>query len=198
MHYPAHLQKIIEHFKKLPGVGSKSAERFAFQILSWDRSQLSEMARSFQTLHDNLRRCPECGCLIDAGSCAFCSEERAATGALCVLANPKDVFAIERTGEYRGLYHVLGGLLSPMEGFGPEQLSIQKLIERLKVHRISELIIAIDSTLEGDATALYLKRELQSSTVKITRLAFGIPMGSSLDLVDGGTLARALMGRDNL
>lgn len=198
MHYPAHLQKIIEYLKKFPGVGSKSAERFAFQMLDWEKSHLKEMAHCFHALHDKIEYCGECGSLSDIGRCRFCSEERKNRGVLCVVAAAKDVFAIEKTREYHGLYHVLGGLLSPMEGLGPDKLSIPKLKERIAACRIGELIVAVDSTLEGDATSMFLKRELAPFNLNITKLAFGIPMGSSLDYVDGGTLARALMGRDRL
>ncbi len=196
MHYPSHLQKIIEYLKKFPGVGSKSAERFAFQLLNWDTAQLKELAHCFNTLQEKLAICEECGSLIDAGQCRFCAAERKTAGMLCVVATAKEVFAIEKTREYEGLYHVLGGLLSPMEGLGPDKLNIPKLKERIRAHGISELIIALDATLEGDATSLFIKRELESFPLKITRLAFGIPMGSTLDYVDGSTLARALMGRD--
>lgn len=198
MHYPLSLQKVIEYFKKLPGVGNKSAERFAFQLLDWDKTQLKEMGELLHMLKDKIALCAECGSLTEERQCRFCTEERQASGKLCVIGSPKDVFAIEKTREYRGLYHVLGGLLSPMEGLGPEKLTIPKLIERIRAHQIEELIIAVDSTLEGDATALFLKRELEPLNINITRLAFGIPMGSSLDYVDGGTLARALMGRDRV
>lgn len=198
MHYPSHLQKIIEYLKKFPGVGTKSAERFAFQLLDWDKSHLKEMAHCFHTLHEKIGHCEECGSLNDNGNCRFCIDERRKAGMLCVIALAKDIFAIEKTREYHGLYHVLGGLLSPMEGFGPDKLTIPKLKERIAANHITEIIIAVDSTLEGDATSLFLKRELGSLNLKITRLAFGIPMGSSLDYVDGGTLARAFMGRDSV
>lgn len=198
MHYPASLQKVMEYLKKLPGVGNKSAERYAFQLLDWDKDQLKEMALCFHTLHEKLSVCSDCGSLSEMGHCRFCSEERKATAIMCVVGSPKDIFAIEKTREYKGLYHVLGGLLSPMEGLGPDKLTIPKLIQRIIDNQINELIIAVDSTLEGDATSLFLKRELAPYNLNITRLAFGIPMGSALEYVDGGTLARALMGRDKI
>lgn len=198
MHYPTHLLKLIEHLKKFPGVGGKTAERFAFQLLTWDKKVLGELAESMKTLHEKLAHCQECGSLGDSGVCSFCTDERKGSGIMCVTATAKDIFAIEKTREYFGLYHVLGGLLSPMEGLLPDQLSIDSLKRRIQTHEIRELIIAFDSTLEGDATALFLNQELQDFSIKITRLAFGIPMGSSLDYVDGGTLARALMGRESV
>jgi recombination protein RecR len=199
MKYPHHLIKLIELFKKLPGVGSKSAERFAFHLLQWPAGQLHEMATTIASSRDRLRYCATCGCLGDESACRFCTPERMAIGTLCVIASARDAFAIEETGEYKGSYHVLGGLLSPMEGKGPEILMLPRLLERLSAADIRELIIAIDSTIEGDATALYLKGALAqySATLQVSRLAFGLPMGSSLDYVDGGTLARAFSGRSS-
>lgn len=197
MRYPRHLIRLIEALKKLPGVGSKSAERFAFQLIQWPKSQLHEMAEIIASSQDKLRHCEKCGCLGDESSCHFCTEARMESGTICVIANSREVFAIEETGEFKGSYHVLGGLLSPMEGRGPEVLKLHKLKERLLQSNIREIVIAIDSTVEGDATALYLKSTFdeQFPNIKISRLAFGLPMGSSLDYVDGGTLARAFSGR---
>ena len=195
MHYPAHLLKLIQSLKKLPGVGHKSAERFAFHLLTWRSEHLEELAQTIKETPYKLIPCSACGCLLDSDNCPYCNLNNRNTEVLCVLAYPKDVFAIEETREYRGLYHVLGGLLSPIEQKGPEHLSIPKLKERLANLPVKELVMALDSTLEGDATALYLKKELSSFPLKISRLAFGLPMGSSLDYVDGGTLARAFTGR---
>lgn len=195
MKYPIHLLKLIDVLKRLPGVGNKSAERFAFNMLQWDSGHLDEMAEIVQQLADKVKPCPACGCLCEDDCCTFCDESRSIYGKLCIIASPRDAFAIEETREYRGLYHVLGGLLSPLEGKGPEKLKIPQLIQRLKDSNIKEVVIALDSTLEGDTTALYLKRELEPLNLHVSRLAFGLPMGSSLDYVDGGTLARAFLGR---
>lgn len=195
MKYPAHLLKLIDVLKRLPGVGNKSAERFAFQLLGWKHEHLHEMAHVIRGITDKLCHCRECGCLHGEEGCPFCDETRQATGTICVIVSPRDAFAIEETREYRGLYHVLGGVLSPMDGFGPEALNLEKLKERIAAHCIKEVVIALDSTLEGDATSLYIKRELEPLNVDVYRLAFGLPMGSSLDYVDGGTLARAFTGR---
>lgn len=196
MHYPDHLQKLIAVFKKLPGVGSKSAERFAFHILEWPEEKLREMSGVIETTRQNLTSCPECGCLIEE-SCPFCPSTARNQEVVCVVATHKDVFAIEQTHEFRGLYHVLGGLLSPLQGFAPAPQAIHKLKERALRLGIKEIILALDSTLEGDATALYLKKELEALNLTTSRLALGLPMGSSLDFIDGGTLARALAGRHN-
>jgi recombination protein RecR len=195
MRYPSHLLKLIEVLKKLPGVGNKSAERFAFQLIDWKPDHLHEMARILSGIPEKLKQCPECHCLIGEEECHFCSDERRSSGTLCIIASPKDAFAIEETREYRGLYHVVGCLLSPLDGLGPEKLQLPKLTDRIRTYQIREVVIALDSTLEGDATALYIKRELEPLNIQISRLAFGLPMGSSLDYVDGGTLARALSGR---
>jgi recombination protein RecR len=195
MKYPPHLLKLIEVLKKLPGVGQKSAERFAFQMLSWSPKQLEDFASVIREIPQRLHACLTCGCLMEGSNCSFCLPQRQATKSICVIAFPRDAYAIESTHEYLGLYHVLGGVLSPMEGFNSEQLAIGKLKERIKECDLKEVVMALDSTLEGDATALFLKRELEQLPVSMTRLAFGIPIGSSLDYIDGSTLARAFLGR---
>lgn len=195
MQYPEHLLKLIQLLKKFPGVGHKSAERFAFHLLTWHPSHLDDLAETLKATPHKLIPCSTCGCLLNRQHCQFCDLNLRHSDVLCILASPKDVFSIEETREYKGLYHVLGGLLSPLDQRGPEKLSIPKLKERLTVVEVKEIVIALDSTLEGDATALYLKQELANFPVAISRLAFGLPMGSSIDYVDGGTLARAFTGR---
>lgn len=195
MRYPPHLLKLIDVLKKLPGVGNKSAERFAFQMLLWPKDHLEILGKIIQEIPAKLKQCHECGCLMGEDTCAFCDPVREKVGSICVIASLRDAFSIEATREFKGLYHVLGGVLSPMEGFDANKLSLRKLKERIARLHLTEVVIALDSTLEGDATALYLKRELESLQVHVTRLAFGLPMGSSLDYVDGGTLARAFTGR---
>jgi recombination protein RecR len=195
MKYPAHLTDLINVLKRLPGVGNKSAERFAFEMLTWPTAHLQEFAQTVRTTPEKLSCCDTCGCLTDASGCGFCAAERRDPSTICIIAYPRDAFSLEETGEYKGLYHVLGGLLSPMEGFGPDRLPTTKLKNRIESLQVKELVIALDSTLEGDATALFLKQELQPFNLQISRLAFGLPMGSSLDYVDGGTLGRAFTGR---
>lgn len=195
MRYPDHLLKLIQVLKRLPGVGNKSAERFAFHLLTWPEEKLHELGEAVSTAKKKLQHCPACGCLMGVEGCLFCHASQRDSNIMCVIASPRDVFSIEETQEYKGLYHVLGGVLSPLERRGPEHLSIGKLKERLIKLKVNEVVIALDSTLEGDATALFLKQELANFPVQISRLAFGLPMGSSLDYVDGGTLARALAAR---
>jgi recombination protein RecR len=193
-HYPDHLLKLIAVFKKLPGIGSKSAERFAFHLLEWPEEKLREMGCLIEATKKNLNNCPECGCLIERG-CPFCQNKERDSTLICVVGSSKDVFLIEQTREFHGLYHVLGGLLAPLQGHSPSRHAIERLKERISRLGVKEMILALDSTLEGDATALYLKRELELFALTTTRLALGLPMGSSLDYIDGGTLARALCGR---
>ncbi|MFQ5729129.1 MAG: recombination mediator RecR [Waddliaceae bacterium] len=195
MRYPKHLLHLIETLKRLPGVGNKSAERFAFQMIEWKTEHLKELANLLKTIPDKLKSCDECGCLTGEDECRFCDSSRDSSVGMCIIASPRDAFAIEETREYKGLYHVLGGLLSPLDGRGPEYLNFQKMKNRITSRNIREVIIALDSTLEGDATALYLKKELADLPIHISRLAFGLPIGSSLDYVDGGTLTHALAGR---
>lgn len=195
MKYPPHLLRLIDVLRKLPGVGTKSAERFAFEIINWPKHQIEEIADVMKLTPSMLMHCAECGCLTDSAACYFCTTAHTRLPSLCIVAMPRDVFAIESTHEFKGQYHVLGALLSPLEGVGPEKLNLQKLKRRISNLNIEELIVALDSTLEGDATSLYLKQELEPLKLSISRLAFGLPMGSSLDYVDGGTLARALSAR---
>lgn len=193
--YPVHLLKLIDVMRKLPGVGAKSAERFAFELIEWPEDRLNQMADVIRTTKSQLKHCQICGCLTGLDACPFCTDASRRNPTLCVVATARDVFSIEATHEFRGLYHVLGALLSPLEGIGPDQLNIEMLKKRIQAHQIEEVVIALDSTLEGDATALYLKQQLEPQCSNVSRLAFGLPMGSSLDYVDGGTLARALTAR---
>lgn len=195
MRYPAHLMQLILMFKKLPGVGNRSAERFAFHLLNWNQKELSELGRLIGSFTDQMIPCAECGCLQVDDGCPFCQSAQRDRKVICVIATPKDAFSIEETGEYKGLYHVLGSLLSPLDKRGPQQLGCEALKKRISLMGVEEIIIGLDATLEGDATALFLKEELAAYSLRISRLAFGLPMGSSFDYVDGGTLARAFAGR---
>ena len=198
MKYPSELNALIAHLKKLPGVGSKTAERFAFQLINWPQTGLSCFANLIATIKEKIHYCPECGCLTEELNCFFCKNPQRDQNFVCIVATAKDVFPLEDTRIFKGLYHVLGGLLSPVQGCSPENLHIDKLEKRVHERAISEVIIALDSTLEGDATALYLKEQLQAWGIKTSRLAFGLPMGSTLEFVDSGTLSRALLGRQFL
>lgn len=195
--YPSELAQLIAFLKKLPGVGTKTAERFAFQLLNWQEHELQSFSILVAQLKKKVTQCSDCHCLNDDGGCPFCHHAMRDKTQLCIIASPRDVYAMEETGAYRGLYHVLGGLLSPLDGKTPEHLNLDQLKNRIGHLQIKEIIIALDSTLEGDTTALYLKELFQEWGLPVSRLAFGLPIGSSLDFVDGSTLARALTGRQN-
>jgi recombination protein RecR len=193
--YPEALSELIKRFQKLPGVGKRSAERYAFHMLDMPKGDTHALSEALLTTLTKLQQCALCGALSDCSPCPLCTDSTRQTDKLCVVSHWKDIFNIERTGEWKGLYHVLGGVLSPLEGIGPESLRLLELKQRLESPQIKEVVIAIDSTLEGDTTALYLKEELQQFSVHVSRLAFGMPIGSSLEHVDGGTLAQAFSGR---
>lgn len=195
--YPSELLTLIALFKKFPGIGTKTAERFAFQLLTWSPQQLSQFAREIATLKEKIYPCSTCGCLKDASACSFCDSNRRDPTLICLVSSPKDVYAMEETRAYKGLYHVINGLLSPLRGNSVDAIDLTALKKRIDLLRPTEVIIALDSTLEGDATALYLRQELDKWGIKTSRLAFGLPMGSSLDYVDYGTLERALKGRQS-
>lgn len=195
MKYPKHLLQLIESLKRLPGVGNKTAERFAFQMLDWTPQQLEQTSELIRDIPHKLKQCDQCGCLMGEKYCYFCVPARYQQGMMCIISSPKDVYAIEETHQFRGIYQVLGTLISPLEGKGPEMLPMKQIKERIQKHQVNEVVIALDSTLEGDTTSLYLKKELDPLSIAISRLALGLPMGSSLDYVDGGTLARAFSGR---
>lgn len=193
--YPKDLLTLIAHLKKLPGVGKKTAERFAFQLLEWSEKDLHEFAQGVATLKERVQACLECGCLMDGVRCMFCDQDKRDRSILCIIANPRDAYAIEETGDFRGVYHVLGTLLSPMDGKTPESLNLPLVEERILKLGTKEVILALDSTLEGDATSLFLKESLSKIGVEVSRLALGLPIGSSLDFVDEGTLSQAFSGR---
>lgn len=196
--YPEDLQILISALKKLPGIGSRTAERFAFEFINWSSDELGYFGHLLADIRNKIPPCPICGCLTDLGRCAFCDTNIRDPRSLCLLASARDAYAIEETRTFRGLYHVVEHLLSPLDGRYTNTLRVDRIETRLQQHQVQEVIIAFDSTLEGDATALYLKEKLSAQPIKITRLAFGLPVGSSLDHIDGGTLSRALSGRQIL
>lgn len=198
--FPSHLTTLIAFLKKLPGVGSRTAERYAFQLLDWSEEDLTALAQHFADIKKKIYLCPECQALMEEGTpCTFCNPSLRDSRCLCIVGSPKDIYPIEETRIFKGMYHVLGALLSPLQKFGPELLRIDRLKERIGKNHVEEIIIALDSTLEGDATSLYLKKELEAiPDLRVSRLAFGLPLNSTLDFIDGGTLAKALSGRSLL
>ena len=187
--------RLIEEFNKLPGIGPKTASRLTFHLLRAGEEQAHALAEAIVEMKDKTIYCSHCFNIATEDPCAICSNPNRETAVVCVVEEPLDVLAIERTGEYRGLYHVLHGAISPVEGINPEDLRIRELVARVKSEPIEEVIIATNSTLEGDATQAYIAREIVPLGVKITRLARGLPVGSDLEYADEITLGRALENR---
>lgn len=192
------LQRLIDELSRLPGVGRKSAQRIAFHLLSIDDTDARRLGQSILDLRDQVRHCSRCFNVTASDECAICRDARRDQAVLCVVERPQDIMVVERTQEFRGRYHVLGGSLSPINGIGPSQLRIPELRDRIPAEGVAELIIATNPTVEGDATAMYLAREFKPSGVKVTRLASGLPVGGDLDYADELTLGRALVGRMEL
>lgn len=192
------LQRLIEQFAKLPGVGRKSAQRFAFYLLDLPADKVQQFADIILQAKSQIHRCATCGNLTDSEYCPVCAAKGRDSSIICVVEDPRDLMAFERTKEYNGVYHVLHGLLSPMEGVGPEQLTIKELLGRIAIGGVVEVIMATNPTVEGEATAIYLARLLKPMGVKVSRLAYGIPVGGNLEYADEVTLYRALEGRSEL
>lgn len=191
--YPPAFLSLVENLARLPGVGGKSAQRLAFHLLKSDPALAQNLGRDLTALHSKVRLCASCGYLAEGERCHFCTDARRDGGLLCVVEDPRDVDVIESSGEFRGRYHVLLGVLSPLEGVGPEQLRIKELLARMD--GVKELIVALDPDVEGDATSLYLARLIKPLGVKLSRLASGLPQGSEIEYADQVTLARALQAR---
>lgn len=189
------LNHLIRELSRLPGIGEKTAARLAFHLLRAPESYAEELARAILEVKRKLRQCSTCFQLTEQDPCAICGDQRRDRALLCVIALPQDLLAIERTGSFRGRYHVLHGVLSPLDGIGPDDLRIQPLLERLAGGEVREVIVATSPNVEGDTTALYLARLIKPLGVKVTRIASGVPIGGDLEYADGVTLNRALDGR---
>jgi recombination protein RecR len=193
--YEGIVQDLIDELGRLPGVGPKSAQRIAFHILQTESFDVTKLANTLLDVRDKVKFCDQCGNVSEETTCAICRDPRRDPTLICVVEEAKDVVAIERTREFKGLYHVLGGAISPIDGIGPEQLRIRELMTRLADGTVIEVIIATDPNLEGEATATYLSRLLQTLEIKVTRLASGLPVGGDLEYADEVTLGRAFEGR---
>ena len=189
------LTKLTECFARLPGIGRKSAQRLAFHILRMPEEEAKAFANAILEAREKIGYCEICKNITDTPRCAICSDETRDKSTVCVVEDPRDVIAIERTKEYHGLYHVLGGLISPMDGIGPENLFIKELLARLGDDTVKEVIMATNPTVEGEATAMYLSRLIKPMGIKVSRLAYGIPVGGNLEYADEVTLYRAIEGR---
>ena len=193
--YEGIVQDLIDEFGKLPGIGPKSAQRMAFFVVQNENYDPTKMSELLSTIRDKVRFCQICGMISNQDTCGICSDARRNPAMICVVEEAKDVLAIERTREYRGYYHVLGGAISPIDGIGPDDLRISSLMTRLADSSVTEVIIATDPNLEGEATATYLSRLLVQPGLTVTRLASGLPVGGDLEYADEVTLGRAFEGR---
>ena len=192
------VEKLIEQFERLPGIGYKTAQRLAFFVLDLPEDQAAEFAQAILDAKQTVHTCKVCQNLTDGEICSICSDPMRDKGLICVVTDPKDVVALERTREYKGLYHVLHGVISPLNGIGPDQLRIKALLQRVADEDIREVIMATNPDTEGEATAMYLSRLLKPFGVAVTRLAYGVPVGGHLEYADEVTLTRALEGRTQI
>ena len=198
-YFPPALENLVEQFAKLPGIGLKTAQRLAFYVLSLPQEETDAFAQAIVEAKRSIHCCPVCQNLTEGdGPCSICASPRRDTSTICVVADPKDVIAMERAREYRGKYHVLHGVLSPMNGVGPDDLHIKSLLDRVAQGEVQEVIMATNPDTEGEATAMYLSRLLKPFGVKVTRLAYGVPVGGHLEYADDATLMRALEGRQEM
>jgi len=192
---PAPVVRLIDELRRLPGIGPRSAQRIAFHLLRSNREDLGRLARSVGELLDEMRTCECCQAVTDRELCAICSDPRRSERTICVVEEPHNLPAVERTRDFRGRYHVLHGSLSPLHGVGPGELRLQGLLERVRAGGVEEIILALSPTVEGEATAVYLARLLKPLGVRVTRIAMGVPVGSDLEWADEVTMAKALEGR---
>ncbi len=196
--YPKPLARLIGELGKLPGIGYKTAQRLAFHILSLDDAEAQSIADAITQAKKEMKYCSVCGNLTDTDPCVICSDSSRETDVICVVESPKDVAAMERIREFDGLYHVLHGVISPMEGVGPDDINLKSLITRLQQNDVKELIIATNPNIEGEATAMYIARLIKPAGIKVTRIAHGLPVGGDLEYADEVTLLKAMEGRREL
>lgn len=193
--FPPSLENLIDKFASLPGVGKKSAQRLAFHVLSLPEAEAAAFAQAILDAKHAVHCCPVCQNLTDGDKCSICSDAKRNQSVICVVAEPRDVLSFERGREYNGVYHVLHGVMSPLNRIGPDDLKISELVERVAAGNVAEVIMATNPDTEGDTTAMYISRLLKPFGVRVTRLAYGIPVGSNLEYADEATLSRALEGR---
>ena len=193
--YPKSIRKLIESFKYFQGIGEKTAERLAFSVLSMDNEQAKSLSESIMEAKNNIKRCPNCNNLCEGKICDICIDTTRNKDLLCLVEDPKTVFSIEKLGTYHGYYHVLNGLISSFNGLNPDELRLDKLIERINNNGYKEIIIAVKQCIEGEMTALYIKNILSDMNIKVTRIASGIPMGADMEYIDALTLEKAFDNR---
>ena len=197
-HYPPSIEALIDALAKLPGVGPKTAQRLAMHLLHTKEADALGLAKAIVDARQKVRRCNRCGNLTDTELCPVCQDPNRQQNSICVVEQPGDVIVMEKTGEYKGLYHVLHGALSPMEGIGPKELTIDLLMQRLRQGGVQEVVMATNTSVEGETTAMYLARLIKPLGIKVSRLAHGVPVGGDLEYTDEATLARAFLGRKEL
>lgn len=195
MHYPEPIAKLIDSFSRLPGIGPKTAGRLAFHVLRMKEEDVLEFAKSLVSVKRNLHYCSVCFNITDTDPCRICQDKTRDGSVICVVQEPKDVVAMERTKDYTGYYHVLHGAISPMEGIGPDELRVAELLKRLGDEHVQEMILATNPNIEGEATAMYISRLVRNFGLKVTRIAHGLPVGGDLEYADEVTLSKALEGR---
>jgi len=198
MHYPEPIAKLIDSFTKLPGIGPKTAVRLAFFVIEMNDTDVLEFANSLVSAKRELLYCSTCGHITDQDPCVICADDSRDDSIICVVEGPKDVIAMEKMREFNGRYHVLNGVISPMDGIGPEDINVSDLLERLKDDRVEEIILATNPNIEGEATAMYISRLVKPSGIRTTRIAHGLPVGGDLEYADEVTLAKSLEGRREL
>ena len=198
MIYPKSIASLIEHFQKFPSVGPKSAQRMAFYLLRMPKSEVEKFAQSMLDAKENTKTCEICFNLSSTSPCEICTSPLRDKSTICVVAETKDLIAIEKTNEYKGLYHVLQGLISPMDGIGADDIRIKELLNRLTDENVKEVILALSPSVEGEATSLYLNKLIKPFGIKISRIAFGLPVGADLEYADEITIAKAIEGRREL
>jgi recombination protein RecR len=198
MKYPSPIQNLIDYFSSLPTVGPKTAERYVFYLLQQNTEFLKRFAGALAELKDKIVICKECLAVTETSPCSICSDPQRKKDFVCIVANTRDLIAIEKTHEFNGVYHVLGGVLNPIENIGPEKLTIKQLEDKIKKNNVKEVILALDPNMEGETTCLYLMKIIKPYNIKITRLAKGLPMGADLEYADEMTLSNALKYRNEL
>jgi len=196
--FTAPIASLIEAFSKLPGIGRKTAQRLAFYVISMEGKDVNQLARAIVEAKKSIRYCEICCNFTDQEQCSVCRDQRRDHSTICVVEDPRDVVALEKTREYHGLYHVLHGAISPLEGIGPEDIKIKELLTRVAAEPVEEVILATNPTIEGEATAMYLARVFKPAGIKVSRIGYGIPVGGDLEYVDEVTLLKAMEGRKTL
>lgn len=196
--YPSSLEKLINSFKYLPGIGEKTAERLAFSIMDMEEENVEQFSKSILEVKNSIHNCPICNSLTELEYCSICNDKTRDDNVLCVVEDPKSVFLFEKLGLFRGKYHVLKGLISPLDGINPEDIELEKLIDRVKNKTYKEIILAFKPSIEGETTSLYIKRILGDLDISITKIASGIPIGADMEYIDAMTLERALVDRKNV